>query len=138
MDKKQAADYLGISTRTLERYVSEGKIQATLEPGKTRPTLSFNQSDLDRFKEGYQTAIVKPVKIDKVTKPEPPPMLLDMPVPTTDKLLLTIPEISKLTGLSKDFIRSEIYYERLHAKKIKGRWFSSSQYVADWVKSLLA
>lgn len=35
MDKSEAAAYLGISTRTLERYTQQGKLQVKYEGAKT-------------------------------------------------------------------------------------------------------
>ncbi|BAY66913.1 hypothetical protein NIES22_70570 (plasmid) [Calothrix brevissima NIES-22] len=42
MNKQEAADYLGVSVRTLERYVQPGKISVKYEKGKTRPTANFD------------------------------------------------------------------------------------------------
>lgn len=46
MNKKQAAEYLGVSVRALERYVQQGKLSVRYEKGKTRPTANFNQGKL--------------------------------------------------------------------------------------------
>ncbi|MGB3637657.1 MAG: helix-turn-helix domain-containing protein [Rivularia sp. (in: cyanobacteria)] len=45
MNKKQAAEYLGVSVRALERYVQQGRLTVRYEKGKTRPTANFNQSE---------------------------------------------------------------------------------------------
>ncbi len=38
MNKQQAAEYLGVSVRALERYVQQGRISVKYEKGKTRST----------------------------------------------------------------------------------------------------
>lgn len=60
MNKQEAADYLGVSVRALERYVSQGKISVRYEKGKTRPTANFDAQELERFKEQLNQPIVKP------------------------------------------------------------------------------
>ena len=36
LNKQQAAEFLGVNVRTLERYTQEGKIGGRYEKGKTR------------------------------------------------------------------------------------------------------
>jgi excisionase family DNA binding protein len=50
MRKKEAAEFLGVSTRTLERLVKEGRLRARREKGKTRPLVVFDKEDLERLK----------------------------------------------------------------------------------------
>ncbi|MEM6400732.1 MAG: helix-turn-helix domain-containing protein, partial [Cyanobacteria bacterium P01_D01_bin.116] len=47
MNKKQAAEFLGVSVRALERYVQQGKLTVRYEKGKTRPTANFDQTELE-------------------------------------------------------------------------------------------
>jgi hypothetical protein len=44
MNKKEAADYLGISTRALERYMSLQRISVRYEKGKTGDQAIFETS----------------------------------------------------------------------------------------------
>jgi predicted site-specific integrase-resolvase len=44
MNKQEAAEFLGVSVRALERYVQQGKISVRYEKGKTRPTANFSLS----------------------------------------------------------------------------------------------
>lgn len=50
MNKADAAKYLGIGTRTLERYTGEGRIQAARVRSRTGPTLDYTEEELSRFK----------------------------------------------------------------------------------------
>ncbi|MUH00366.1 helix-turn-helix domain-containing protein [Scytonema sp. UIC 10036] len=51
MNKQEAAEFLGVSVRALERYVQQGKISVRYEKGKTRPTANFDETELKAFKE---------------------------------------------------------------------------------------
>ena len=41
MNKKEAANFLGVNVRALERYVQQGRVSVRYEKGKTRPTANF-------------------------------------------------------------------------------------------------
>lgn len=60
MNKKEAADYLGVSTRAIERYTQKGKLSVKYEGGKTRPVAIYDSSELDKLKEELETTIYKP------------------------------------------------------------------------------
>ena len=60
MNKKQAAEYLGVSVRALERYVQQGKLTVRYEKGKTRSTANFDQTELEAFKEELNQPTIKP------------------------------------------------------------------------------
>ena len=51
MKKKEAADYLGVSTRAIERYTSQGKLSVKYEKGKTRPITIYDPNELKKLKE---------------------------------------------------------------------------------------
>ncbi len=60
MNKKEAASYLGVSTRAIERYTQQGKISVKYEKGKTRPVAVYEQQELDRLKEELNATVHKP------------------------------------------------------------------------------
>ncbi len=64
MTKTEAAEYLGMSERSLERYTKDNKIGVTYERGKTKPVPIYDQGELDRFK----TELEKPVHRPAVEK----------------------------------------------------------------------
>jgi excisionase family DNA binding protein len=51
MNKKEAADFLGVSTRAIERYAAKGKIGVSYTKNQTGQALAeFNDEDLSRLK----------------------------------------------------------------------------------------
>jgi excisionase family DNA binding protein len=60
MNKQEAAEFLGVSVRTLERFVHQGKISVRYEKGKTRPTANFDETELAAFKEELNQPSYKP------------------------------------------------------------------------------
>lgn len=60
MNKQEAAKFLGVSVRALERYVQQGRISVKYEKGKTRPTANFEQAELEAFREELNQPTVKP------------------------------------------------------------------------------
>lgn len=51
MNKTEAAKFLGIGLRTLERYMTQNKVAFTRQRGKTGEAVVFEHSELERFKE---------------------------------------------------------------------------------------
>lgn len=60
MNKQEAAEFLGVSVRALERYVQQGRISVKYEKGKTRPTANFDPIELEAFKEELNQPTIKP------------------------------------------------------------------------------
>jgi excisionase family DNA binding protein len=61
MDKEAAAKYLGLSVRSLERYMSQGRVEVRYERSdKTRPKATFLEEELDRFKGELETPSIRP------------------------------------------------------------------------------
>jgi hypothetical protein len=65
MNKKEAAKFLGLSEKTIERYKASGKLPARLRrivgnDGKTRKVLDFEQSDVERLKRELSGEVVYP------------------------------------------------------------------------------
>jgi len=60
MNKQEAANYLGVSVRALERYVQQGKISVKYEKGKTRSTANFDPTELEVFKAELEQPTIKP------------------------------------------------------------------------------
>lgn len=74
MNKKEAAEYLNVSTRAIERYTAQGKLTPTYEKGRTGPAPVYDQAQLDELKRQMDEAAaathsaVKPDKSDKRDK----------------------------------------------------------------------
>ncbi len=75
MNKKEAAEFLEVSEKTVERYKSSGKLSARMKrivgaDGKSRKVLDFNQSDLDRLKRELSGNVVFPELTDRHAQTE--------------------------------------------------------------------
>src|SRR5579883_15099 len=70
MNKQQAAEFLGVSVRALERYVQQGRISVKYEKGKTRPTAHFDQVELEAFRDELNQPTVKPAIESRQTPTE--------------------------------------------------------------------
>ena len=71
MNKKEAADYLGISTRALERYTSLQRIGVRYEKGKTGDQATFDEDELRRFKDQLSNHRRVLPAIDSEASPSP-------------------------------------------------------------------
>ncbi|GBE95629.1 helix-turn-helix domain-containing protein [Nostoc cycadae] len=73
MNKQEAADFLDVSVRALERYVQQGKISVRYEKGKTRPTANFDATELEAFKKELNQPTIKPaVETRQITTEQQP------------------------------------------------------------------
>ncbi len=61
MNKQQAAAYLNVSTRAVERYTSKGKLTPRYEKGRTGPAPVYEQQQLDALKAEMEQAATAPV-----------------------------------------------------------------------------
>ena len=50
MEKQEAAEYLGVSTRTLERLTASGRLKKGRALRKTRPVSVYDDKELERLK----------------------------------------------------------------------------------------
>ena len=69
LGKKEAADYLGTSTRTLERYVSNGQLSVRYEESAKGQIALFDLEELDQLKEQKQIPKIKPASIGSELAP---------------------------------------------------------------------
>jgi excisionase family DNA binding protein len=73
MNKQQAAEYLGVSTRAIERYTTKGRLTPSYEKGRTGPAPVYDKAQLDELKKEMDAAAAEPraiVKRDKPAKPD--------------------------------------------------------------------
>ncbi len=71
MNKKEAAAYLNVSTRAIERYTAQGKLTPSYEKGRTGPAPIYDQTQLDELKRQMDEAADSTrsaVKLDKGDK----------------------------------------------------------------------
>jgi hypothetical protein len=69
LGKKEAADYLGMSTRTLERYVNDGRLSVRYEESANGQIALFDPEELDQLKEQKQIPRIKPAVIGSELAP---------------------------------------------------------------------
>jgi excisionase family DNA binding protein len=145
MNKKDAADYLGIGVRSLERYTSDGKITPDKVKVKTGVALDYSEAELDRFRievleappESPPTiassaanvaatsanALARLPRKSMAMVPVSAAEQRERPfVPIADKLLLTLSEAQAMTGLSRGVLRAAIDAGTLKAKLIGRAW----------------
>jgi excisionase family DNA binding protein len=60
MNKQEAAEFLGVSPRQIERYIKENRIGVRFEKGRTKPTPIYDESELRRFKEELERPVHRP------------------------------------------------------------------------------
>lgn len=70
LNKQLAAEFLGVTVRTLERYTQEGKIGGRYEKGKTRSVLVYSEDELRTFKTELETTTYKPAVAQTPTNPD--------------------------------------------------------------------
>jgi excisionase family DNA binding protein len=144
LSKKEAAEYLGISSRTLERHVKDGKIGVRYQPGATNDVAMFDEQDLENFKNERQIPKVKPtfVQTSSELADQPPTDLTDritqssggflaplitpfqdfserlfsFPFLLQGKILVTLNEAQIITGLSREILMIAIKSGELEAK----------------------
>jgi excisionase family DNA binding protein len=141
MNKTEAANYLEIGVRSLERYTSDGKVTPDKVKVKTGLALDYSQAELDRFKREVLEAPPESPPTAANVAASPANALARLPhqsvamvpvqslvtreratVPIEHKLLLTLAEAQALTGLSRGVLRAAIESGDLKAKQI-GRAF---------------
>lgn len=146
LTKQQAAEYLGISTRTLAREVSSGRLAVRYEPGATGEVAMFDEQDLDNLKNERQIPKVKPTVVQNdVTREDneladrPPsnqlvqtsggflaPLiapfkdfsqrLFSSPFLLQGKILVSLNEAQIITGLSREILMTAIKSGELESR----------------------
>jgi excisionase family DNA binding protein len=58
MDKKTAAELLGVSEKTVSRYFASGRLAGCYVPGKTGRQLDFDSSNVERLKDELTAPII--------------------------------------------------------------------------------
>lgn len=150
MNKTEAAQFLGIGVRSLERYTGDGRIVAHKVKGKTGPTLDYAPDDLERFKIGLEA----PLEDSPVPPPNSATALARLPRPASSALmstrrererpsvgvehllLLRLDEAGALTGLSRHTLRAAIDDGTLKAKQIGRAWRMRREDLEAYVKAL--
>jgi excisionase family DNA binding protein len=142
MNKTEAAAFIGVSTRALERYAAAGKLAAHYVRGKTGQVLAFDEAELQRFKAELEAPTDKPrqepsralAKLDGAVNAGAIEVLARLveaanigatrpdkarpPVPVEAKLLLTRAEAQAMTGLSWSTLSAAIVAGELKERRL--------------------
>jgi excisionase family DNA binding protein len=148
MNKREAAGYLGISTRLVEKYASEGRLgEVTYVRGRTGKQAEYDRQAVEKLKVAldtpdtaltartpearlFATYLAEILERREQANIEALRGLLkggsDKPrsasIRTSEKILLTINDCRLLTGLSRQILRQAIAGGKLKARVI-GRSF---------------
>lgn len=142
MNKKEAAEFLGVSERAIERYTASGKLHPVYVKGRTGQAPDFDRSELEKIKEQMeQPAKLKRIgKGDKSDNADSPtgalqrrasnPLLQllglveaagitdkSAAVSITDKLMLTLDQAGELSELPRAMLKRDIDAGKLKAIK---------------------
>ncbi len=147
MNKKEAAQYLGVSTRAVERYVQQGKLHIQYVQGKHGREALYDNDEVKAFKQELIAPVHRTVPEPTTNSSLPQQaaaiqqhlvgeMVVEALVaaielvierqehkrrptaPVEQKLLLTLKEVQALTGLSQQHLREAIRSGKLHAPKV--------------------
>lgn len=156
--KAEAATYLGVTERTLERYTKQGKLPAKYIRGKTKATPIYEEADLDKLKLGLsvevidshqpETLLPDPPASNKLVKRNgaelQPSESINLglftetiaPFLAANKLLLSLAEAAAITGLSKQWLTTKIKSGELRAAKIGKGWKIKRSEVERFINAL--
>lgn len=151
MDINQASQFLGVSHKTIRRYVKAGKLKVVYFDGKG----VYDQSEVEALKADKQTpvhrAIVEALEASRTTAlsqfvpSETENQIIQFPQEFKEyytlqylavKLTLTIEEAATLSGFSKAGLRSAVKSGTLKAIKQGGRWRVRSRDLTEYVNRI--
>jgi hypothetical protein len=144
LNKKDAAAYLGVSERAIERYSAKGKLTVRYLQGRTRPVADFDEGELSALREEMQNPS-EPTRPAIMPAGDSSPGSQALMVPNqekalagfvgmllsqmseqlpavaarhstslSDKLMLSLPEAAEISGISVEQLRAAV-----KAKKLK-------------------
>jgi excisionase family DNA binding protein len=164
MNKEEAAKYLQIGVRSLERHTSAGRVAVVRLRGKTGLTLDYEEAELERFKTELDAPVSVGVVVPEIPLMSDSPSVAATPantqstlarlpksetrmvsmrpkeerlaVPVADLLLLKLEECQALTGLSRAVLRSAIDAGALKAQQIGRAWRIKRSDLDAWIEAL--
>ncbi len=160
MNKEEAAETLGISVRSLQRKVSEGKLGVAHQRGDSgKQEAVFDADEVARFKSVRDSKTVVPALAAASSSALIPMSMGDSGmarsvalvaasvhealkaerrevIPIADKLLFTLAEAQGMTGLSRETLRDAIDSKKLKAKIIGRGWRVKRADLEAYVKRL--
>jgi excisionase family DNA binding protein len=163
MNKKEAAEYLGISSRQIENYAKQNKLSVRKEKGKTGDIAVYDEKELRRLKAELDSKrIVRPAVTNENDESNESrelirasdsrlsdvPKIFDLVKALTDgkkadqiiaishKPLLKLDEAAALTGLSRGLLRKAIEANDLKGKIIGRAYRIKRGDLDEFIKNL--
>ena len=156
MKRQEAAEYLGVSVRTIDKYIAQGRLTVRYQKATRGRVAVLNLEELDAIKSEQETPLVKPRVFTNDVPSELPsraehPFQFPTPIhisPSSPrerdlliteiaaKPLLTLREAATLSGLSKQFLKESIQKEKLQGSIIRGAWRIHRQHLDDFLAEL--
>jgi excisionase family DNA binding protein len=165
INKQAAADYLGVSSRAVERYTQQGKLSVQYEPGKTRPVAIYDEQELKALKTELDRELYarRPIvtrepnsdnpdqalaRLSENSNSEAMSLLIPilkavgignnkLSIPIADKLILDLKEAQALTHFSRADLLEAIKSKKLKAS-MRGRgWKIKRSELEKYVQNLI-
>jgi len=121
MTKAEAAKYLGVSVRTLSRYVTEGKLHPRYRKGKTNVVAVFEEAELKKLKKDLEHGGEGGRRRS---------------VPIEAKFALLLEEAASLSGLPMNVLRRAIEQGSLKVVKKDGNVYIKRKDLEKFVDNL--
>jgi len=137
MDKKSAAQLLGVTTRTIEKYTRDGKLSVTYTQLKHGKQANYNESELLALKEELESVVHRSI----VTTNTPESAIsevfgdsdnqlqllrlfaaLVVTQSLSKKMVLSLDEAAEVSGLTRSHLRQVAKQGLLNAQKIGRGW----------------
>lgn len=157
MTKKEAAAFLGVSERAVNRYITRGRLSVTYrkKEGGSQEAV-FDPDEVAVLKTQIDTPKPPPSKSEALTAPDSGKMVkgdkgvnlqaflsavaeattTPRAVPIEAKLTLTLRDASKLSGLSRGYLLEAIKGKKLKAAKRGRGWNIKRADLEAWVSKL--
>jgi len=147
MNKKEVSEFLGVSTRIVEKYASEGRLgEITYVRGKTGKQAEYDREAVEKLKrilESPDTALTATRSpdarlfaaqlVEAITNREE---ARSASVRVSEKLLLNLNDCRLLTGLSDANLRGAIKSKKLKAKIIGRGWKVKRQDLDKFIEDI--
>ncbi|NDJ20986.1 hypothetical protein GS682_04865 [Nostoc sp. B(2019)] len=156
MDKKQAAQFLSVSTRTIENYAKEGRLSVVYLPIKNGRQADYKEEELQRLKEELESPVHRSIiatNSPERTTSELFESLTTLPqervmellealansqrlVMLWNKLVWNLEEAAIATGYSRFHLRQAIAAGDLRAQKVGRGWKVQPQDLREYTNWL--
>jgi excisionase family DNA binding protein len=160
LTKKEAADFIGVTVRSIEAYAAKGKLTPARAKGKRGDITVYDEAELQKLKDARaQIHFVEKPEQESLDKRSSESLALARAsdfaplgerlilaldamritapgVLVADKLTLSLAEASQLSGLSRNHLRAAIESKKLKARIIGRGWRVKRSDLEAYVKKL--